>query len=596
MSQSRLTVTALLLVSGIIAAACGGAEEKNAAVTPQPTAASTPAPSPTAPTAPGTPSPTAATGGLKGGTGTVLDTAIRLPQYELDNLRYGGTIRFADTYSAGNLDPKVNNQNIVTFSGYFFEALTIWNPNLNDNLSHLAPNLAESWKVSDDFKTYTFSLRQGVKWHNLPPVNGRELVADDVVFSLNRYREKDSVWAGAYSVADSIAATDKYTVVIKLNEPTAWALNDLFPNSQWIIPPEVLKDPKGNIGLTAIGTGPFILSDYAFRRGGTLVRNPDYWKKDIKGNRLPYVDRIDDIYVTDTATIIAGYRTGQFDTGGGLFTTVDYINLIKSMPQMRLYNTRIPNWYGVAFNTRKAPWDNVNVRRAFNMALDKVKFIEQQISVPGNYQFAGPLPWIHVSDKPFTFDDLGPYYKYNPAESKRLRIEAGFPDGKIKVATPMVFGTGGTNILGTPVLQQLWKLEGIEMAIQQEPPAISRDIYYNRSWEDLGQTFQNTGDYSLNWFAQNKFKFENFQNSSWINDPEVQRTVKQIQVTTDPIKLRQYARFLWDFDTLGVWNIWFPGEPSLSVTGPRIRNNAVRQGFTNAVLFQWLTDGPRTSP
>ena len=75
-------------------------------------------------------------------------------------------------------------------------------------------------------------------------MNGREVVADDVVFSFNRYMEKDSVWLPAYSAVESVTAPDKYTVVIKLKEPTAWALNDLFPNIQYVIPPELVKAPS----------------------------------------------------------------------------------------------------------------------------------------------------------------------------------------------------------------------------------------------------------------------------------------------------------------------------------------------------------------
>jgi ABC-type transport system substrate-binding protein len=160
----------------------------------------------------------------------------------------------------------------------------------------------------------------------------------------------------------------------------------------------------------------------------------------------------------------------------------------------------------------------------------------------------------------------------------------------------MIFGTGKSSILGSPVVQDLWKQEGIEISIQLADIATSRDVYYNRAGQDLMNTFQNTGDYSLNWFAQNKFACENFQNTAWICDPEVQRVVKEVKVTTDSAKQRQLAKFLWDFDTLQVYNIWLPTTPSLSISGPRVRNYVIRQSFTNNLTYEWLSDGPRSSP
>lgn len=591
----RLTWFFIVLSVTVLLAACGGGKPENGPDA-TPTASQQATTTTVAPTSTTVSSARGEVQQRAGTTGTVIDRAIRLPKHELDGIRYGGTLRWADAYSSGNLDPKYNNQNTVTLTGKVLEALIIWDPNENDNLNHIAPNLAETWTISPDLKTYTFSLRKGVRWQNISPVNGRELVADDVEFSLRRYMESDSTWAGAYSQVESVTAKDKYTVVVNLSTPSAWAINDLFPNVQWVIAKETIKTEREGIGVTLIGTGPYILSDYTFRRGATFVRNPDYWKKDAKGNTLPYVDRIENTYMTDPATAMAAYRTGQIDTDGVINNLDDRINLSNTVQGMRLYWVRVSNGFGMAFNTKNKPWDDVNLRRAFNMAIDKTSYINPQTPIPGLYETGGPLPWALVSEKQFTADDLGPYYKYDPAESKKLRIAAGFADGKVKVATPITYGTGKSSILGTEVLQQLWKKEGIEVEIARADIAISRDVYYARSWKDIGNTFQNTGDYSLNWFAQNKFKCDAFQNSSWICDPETQKIVDTIRVTTDAAKLKQQARLLWDIDALGVYNIWLPTTPNLSTTGPRVRNHVSRQSFNNQVTFEWLTDGPRTTP
>ncbi len=481
----------------------------------------------------------------------------------------------------------------------FYESLVGWKANLNDGYAHQEPMLAESWNVSGDLKTYTFVLRKGIRWQNVAPVNGRELVAEDAVFSLNRYREPDSVWYQAYSSVESIEAPDKYTVVVRLKEPNAWAVNDLFQNIQWLVPPEFVKESKGDLGLRAIGTGPFILKSYAIRRSATMVRNPDYWSKDSKGNALPYLDSITEIFMTDPATGMAAMRTGQLDFPGVGLGTEQVISLGKSIPTLRVTSGGVPTRIGIAFNTKRLPWSDVKVRRALNMSLDKERIIESVVTIPHSWEWAGPLAWNLISDKALTFDDLGPYYKYNPAEAKKLLVEAGFPDGRLKVETPLIYGTGTYHVARVLVIKELLKAQGIDLDLSGADSGVYKDIYYNRSWQDLGLTFQNTGDLSLNWYAQNKFATGAIQNSSFVEAPEVQKVVRDIKTTSDTAKQRELAKFLWDFETLGSWVIWMPAEITYSAYAPRVRNNTARAGsgnWTGQRIDWWLADAPRTSP
>ena len=125
----------------------------------------------------------------------------------------------------------------------------------------IEPHLAERWEAPDDM-TYRFRLRQGVKWHNKPPVNGRELVAEDVKFTFDRFlTEKGNPHRYLLESVDRIEVVDRYTVQFLLKEPFVWLPNVLAnPVSMWVVAPEVvqqygdLKKPE-----TAIGTGPFLL-------------------------------------------------------------------------------------------------------------------------------------------------------------------------------------------------------------------------------------------------------------------------------------------------------------------------------------------------
>jgi len=139
------------------------------------------------------------------------------------------------------------------------------------------PDLAERWEELDD-TTYIFHLRKGVRWQNTPPVNGRELVAEDVKFTFDRFlMEKGNPNRYMLEPVDRVEVVDRYTVKFLLKEPFVWLVNMLAnPLSMWIIAPEVvekfgdLKKPE-----TAMGTGPFILERYEPNVKAVFKRNPD---------------------------------------------------------------------------------------------------------------------------------------------------------------------------------------------------------------------------------------------------------------------------------------------------------------------------------
>ena len=145
------------------------------------------------------------------------------------------------------------------------------------------PDLAERWEELDD-TTYIFHLRQGVKWHNKPPVNGRELVAEDVKFTFDRFlNESANVDRYILESVDRVEVVDRYTVKFLLKEPYVWLLNVLAnPRSMWIIAPEVVEK-YGDLKKveTAIGTGPFLLERYEPNVKTVFKRNPEYFLKDL---------------------------------------------------------------------------------------------------------------------------------------------------------------------------------------------------------------------------------------------------------------------------------------------------------------------------
>src|SRR5438874_1753078 len=157
------------------------------------------------------------------------------------------------------------------------------------------PDLAESWESSPDGLQITLKLRSNIKFHNKPPVNGRALDVQDVVFSWDRFASKYSLRTGVVNALNpdapvlSLAATDSKTIVIKLKEPLVYALGLLVGSNGsglWIIPKETdsTLDLRGDM----VGTGAWYLANYTPSVGFTLKRNSDFWDKD-----YALVDEID---------------------------------------------------------------------------------------------------------------------------------------------------------------------------------------------------------------------------------------------------------------------------------------------------------------
>src|SRR3989441_6772605 len=233
----------------------------------------------------------------------------------------------------------------------------------------IEPDLAERWEALDD-TTYAFYLRKGVKWHNRPPVNGRELVAEDVKFTYDRFlSEPANTNRYLLDSVDRIEVVDRYTVKFLLKEPYVWLISVLaYPLNMWIIAPEVvqqfgdLKRPEA-----VIGTGPFLLERYDPNVKTIFTRNPDYYR-----DGQPYVDGVEWLVIPDESTGLAMYRTGQLDCGPGINWSVrqqDLDSLKKSHPHLKYQDFLSQSAGAITMRTDMPPFTDVRVRRAISPAI-----------------------------------------------------------------------------------------------------------------------------------------------------------------------------------------------------------------------------------
>ena len=249
-------------------------------------------------------------------------------------------------------------------------------------LSVVRGQLAESYDISPDGLTYTFHIRPGVHWQDKAPMNGRELVAEDIVFNFHRitglgsgFTEKSEYAPNvALLPIESIEATDKYTVVFKLTELNLNALEFIYQESNeaaWIYPPEVIQehgDAKDWRNL--VGTGPYMLTDRAEGSSQTYTKNPNYWGYDEKfpENRLPYLDEVKFLLIPDASTRLSAFRTGKIGRLIGI--TFDEATAIQRTNPELLWNTALQVPYSFSMDVRKPPFADIRVRHAMQLALD----------------------------------------------------------------------------------------------------------------------------------------------------------------------------------------------------------------------------------
>jgi peptide/nickel transport system substrate-binding protein len=438
------------------------------------------------------------------------------------------------------------------------------------------PHLAERWEEPDDL-TYVFHLRQGVKWHNKPPLNGRELVADDVKFTFDRFlSEKANILREQLEPVERIEVIDRYTVKFILKEPFVWLPNRLADSSgMWIIAPEVveqfgdLKKPE-----SAIGTGPFILERYEPNVKAVFKRNPEYFLKD-----QPYIDGVEWLSLEDESTGLAMYRTGQIDCGPNHWWAVrqaDLESLKKSHPHLVYRDFQSIVAGGITMRTDQPPFNDVRVRRAISHALDRQGLIEA-VSLRGE---ATPAIGRGLVEWSLSIDQLGAgakYYQYDPKEAKRLLAEAGYAKG-FKTQLTATSGLGRDLVDATQLVQRYLKDIGIEAELKLQEYGAYMATTAQGKYEGMvyGPT---TGARDPDAPTYARYIPDQLQNRGHVNDPKITAMLKEQRRTKD---LEARKKIIYEFQRYEAEQQYYVYANSGVVTGswqPYVKNYAPNQTF-----------------
>ncbi|HEY8358723.1 MAG TPA: ABC transporter substrate-binding protein [Ramlibacter sp.] len=340
--------------------------------------------------------------------------------------KQGGTMVVTYQNDVATLDPAIGYdwQNWSMIKS-LFDGLMDYEP----GTSTLTQGLAESYTLSDDQLTYTFTLRPGVKFHN-----GREMTAEDVKYSLDRVTNPatqspgagffgsiegfEAVSSGEATSLSGITVVDPQTVAIKLSRPDATFLHVMALNFASIVPKEAVDQWGADFATHPVGTGAFKLAEWTLGQRLVFERNADYWEPG-----LPKLDQITFEVGVEPSVALLRFQNGEIDMPGDGIPPAQFVQVSQDPAYEGLIveGGQLQTGY-VTLNVTQPPFDNVKVRQAVNMAINKDRIVRviNGRAVPANQ----PLPPTMPGYAP---DYEG--YAYDPEAAKALLTEAGFPDG-----------------------------------------------------------------------------------------------------------------------------------------------------------------------
>ena len=318
--------------------------------------------------------------------------------------------------------------------------------------SYETGDLLSDWEFTTP-GVLTMHVRQGIDWQNLPPANSREFNASDVVFHFDRAAGLGDGYTAPndlpYFSSDtwlntilSVKATDTWTVVMTFStlNPEFVLENMEAPGADCSIEnPETVQayttasNPELTSWHNALGTGPFMITDFVDMSSVTFAKNPNYWASDERypQNKLPYIDTLKVLIIPNTPTAEAAMRAGKIDLMDSISPT-DAVNMKKTNPDIN--QIEVPLGNGITINPRNdlAPYNNINVREALQMALNLPEIASQYF---GGGTDPSPLPLTSNLMPGWGFPystwpaSLQAQYAYNPTQAKSLLAAAGYPSG-----------------------------------------------------------------------------------------------------------------------------------------------------------------------
>ncbi|MFC2038756.1 ABC transporter substrate-binding protein [Chloroflexota bacterium] len=483
---------------------------------------------------------------------------------------------------------------------------TEWSHSGINRLEQKRGYIAESFEIPEVGKAI-FKIRKGVRYALNPNseasklVNGREVTADDVVFSLTQVTTNDRAWVrqaySAMSEVVSITAPDKETVIIQTPPELFFDAFSILTDFTHIVPPEVVEKYGDMTNWkTSVGTGAFMLTDFLPDSVATLTRNPNYWDTDPvglgKGNQLPYLEGVKLIIITDQSTRMAGLRTGKVDYSGAV-NWEDIPILKKENPELN-YIEVYKGAQGVThMRTDKEPFNDIRVRKALFRATDFFNIRENLAGGKGNIVTWPICYYTEYKDAYLSLEEssdaVKELYDYSPEAAKELLAEAGYPEGfKTKVTCRNL----PVQVDYYSVLKDMWAKAGIELEIEVLEYSTYSSVQRARSYDAL--MLGTTGSIGA-LYKCSPVRGEGNTNGSYINDPVVNETAEKMNLVayTNPKEADALYKELMGYVYEQAWAIPNIETPQGTFWWPWIKNYHGEDSmgfwnFPNWVNWVWI--------
>ncbi len=524
--------------------------------------------------------------------------------------QYGGTVNIGTVYvtlSALSWDPADWNWKLNHDTGQFYEQL--FAADLSKSRRHggkhpfyadawlpsdaIRGELAERWEWKENPLRVEVTLRKGIMFPEKPGVmKSRELVADDVIFSYNRLEKSPKKIATYFDHVEKVEARDKYTVVFTFREYNAeWDYRFGWGYYSPIVPKEV-ADAGAQNWKNVNGTGPFMLTDYVQGNSNTYTRNPNYWDKEKIGGqeyKLPFVDKVVFRTIKDEATYITALRTAKLDLLENIRWSA-VAELKRSAPKLQW--SRWLNMSGtfLAMRVDTKPFDDIRVRRALNMAVNKQEIVKsyyggnaELFAYPQHPDYLGYFEPLDVMP-----DSVKELFTYNPEKAKKLLAEAGYPKGfSFKV---QVCSCAPDHMDLLPLVAAYLKKVGVTLEVQPMEYAAFLSAMTTRT--NAPGYFMNNGHTNPTTTLRKSFLKGQVWNPSQWDDPQFEKRIAELYREPDErvrqVKVRLLTReildkapYIW-LPTPYIYTAWWPWVKNY---GGELRAGAVRPGPIYARLW-----------
>ncbi|HTR86066.1 MAG TPA: ABC transporter substrate-binding protein [Reyranella sp.] len=473
----------------------------------------------------------------------VLSVAFALLAGSAWAQKSGGILRMyhRDNPPSASIHEEATNSTVIPFMSVF-NNLVLYDQSVAQNTPQsIVPDLAKSWRWSDDGKDLTFKLEEGVRWHDGKPFTAKDVVCTfDMLTGKGDNLLRRNPRQSWYSNVQSVTARGDYEVTVHLGRPQPSLLSLLASGYSPIYPCHV---PTAQMRTRPVGTGPFRFVSFKQNESIKLERNKDYWKKG-----KPYLNGIEFTVVPNRGTAMLSFISGRFDITFPWEVTIPLLKDIRGQaPNAQCQVTSMNNSTNLIVNRDAPPFDNPGLRQALNLAMDRKSFVD--ILNQGDAQLGGTMQPPHDGYwglPPELFASVPGYggdVAKNRAQARELMKKAGYGPDKhlaLKVSTRGISLYKDPAVILAGQLKEIWvdaEVEIIETA--QWYTKIARKAYS----VGLNTTGNGVDDPDQNYFENFSCKSE--RNYTGYCNPEIEKLMEQQSAMSD-IPARK--KLVWEID------------------------------------------------